>query len=205
MNNNGYKSLEHLFISKVRIKTLRYFVMNPNTSIHLRGAVREFEEEINAVRRELNRLEETKFIICENKGNRKYFKANTEHYFFYDISSIFHKVYGLGGEIISNQKKLGEVSFAFLTPSYTKEVVINSQAIDLVMIGDVDMSYLEDLIARVESEKGKEIHYMVLRNNEFALRKRRKDQMIVDILSQNNTVLIGNYEELVKWQVKLYR
>lgn len=198
MNNNGYKSLEHLFISKVRIKTLKYFVMNPNASIHLRGAVREFEEEINAVRRELNRLEETKLIICESKGNRKYFKANVEHAFFTDISSMFHKVYGLGGEIITSNKKLGEISFAFLTPIFTKDVPTSSQAIDLVLIGDIDLNAIDDLISKLQAEKGREIHYMVLKNNEFALRKRRKDQMIIDLLCQDNTLLIGNYEELVK-------
>lgn len=198
MNNTGYKSLEHLFISKVRIKTLRYFVMNPATSIHLRGAVREFEEEINAVRRELNRLEETKFIICESKGNRKYFKANIEHTFFNDIASMFHKVYGLGGELVVNHKKIGEVAFAFLTPAFTKELNSGGQHIDLVVIGDIDLEMLEEMVKSYQTSLGREIHYMVLKTNEFALRKRRRDQMIVDLLSQDNTLIIGNYEELVK-------
>lgn len=198
MNNIGLKSLEHLFISKVRIKTLKYFVMNPGITIHLRGAVREFEEEINAVRRELNRLEETKFIVCESKGNRKYFKANVEHIFFNDIASMFHKVYGLGGEVITSNKKIGEVEFAFLTPAFTKAYVNGSQPIDLVVIGDIDLPVLEELVKNYQSPAGREIHYMVLKSNEFALRKRRKDQMIIDLLSQDNTLLIGNYEELTK-------
>ncbi|MBE2280772.1 MAG: hypothetical protein IAE91_10300 [Ignavibacteriaceae bacterium] len=198
MNNNGLKSLEHLFISKVRIKTLKYFVMNPGITIHLRGAVREFEEEINAVRRELNRLEETKFIICENKGNRKYFRANVEHVFFNDIASMFHKVYGLGGEIISSSKKIGEVEYAFLTPTFTKGTPVEGPHIDLVVVGDIDLEMIEEMTKKYQSPFGREIHYMVLRSNEFALRKRRKDQMIVDLLSQDNTLLIGNYENLVK-------
>jgi DNA-binding transcriptional ArsR family regulator len=198
MNTTAYKSLEHLFISKVRIKTLKYFVLNPNAIIHLRGAVREFEEEINAVRRELNRLEETKFIICENKGNRRYFKANVEHPFFNDISSMFHKVFGLGGDIITSEKKIGEVNFAFLTPVFTKGVESAGQQIDFVVIGDVDLESLESIIKKHQTTIGRELHYMVFKQNEFALRKRRKDQMIIDLLNQDNTILIGNYEELVK-------
>jgi len=197
MNNTAYKSLEHLFISKVRIKTLRYFVMNPGITIHLRGAVREFDEEINAVRRELNRLEETKFIICESKGNRKYFSANIEHPFFYDISSMFQKVYGLGGELVVNHKKIGEVVFAFLTPAFTKGLT-GGQSIDLVIVGDIDLEMLEEMVKSYQTTIGRELHYMVLKTNEFALRKRRRDQMIVDLLSQDNTILIGNYEDLVK-------
>lgn len=198
MNNIGLKSLEHLFISKVRIKTLKYFVMNPGVTIHLRGAVREFEEEINAVRRELNRLEETKFIVCESKGNRKYFKANVDHVFFNDIASMFHKVYGLGGELIVNHKKVGEVNFAFLTPAFTKGLNTTGQHIDLVVIGDIDLEMLEEMVKGYQTSLGREIHYMVLKTNEFALRKRRKDQMVVDLLSQDITLLIGNYEDLVK-------
>lgn len=198
MNNTAYKSLEHLFISKVRIKTLRYFVLNPGVTIHLRGAVREFEEEINAVRRELNRLEETKFIVCENKGNRKYFTANIEHPFFNDISSMFQKVYGLGGELVVNHKKIGEVNFAFLTPVFTKGLITGGQQIDLVVVGDIDLEMLEEMVKNHQTSIGRELHYMVLKPNEFALRKRRKDQMIVDILCQDNTILIGNYEELVQ-------
>ena len=48
--------------------------------IHLRGAVREFNEEINAVRRELNRLEEAKILLTEKRGNRKYFVLNQSRY-----------------------------------------------------------------------------------------------------------------------------
>ncbi len=198
MNNPGYKSLEHLFISKVRIKTLRYFALNPEAIIHLRGAVREFEEEINAVRRELNRLEETKFIICESKGNRKYFRVNIEHPFYNDMLSMFHKVYGLGGDIITNSKKIGEIQFAFLTPTYTKGANNIEQHIDLVVVGDVDLDELESIVQKMQSNKGREIHYMVLKPNEFALRKRRKDQMITDVLMQDNVMLIGNYEDLVR-------
>ena len=198
MNNTGLKSLEHLFISKVRIKTLRYFVMNPGVSIHLRGAVREFDEEINAVRRELNRLEETKFISCESKGNRKYFKANIDHTFFNDIASMFNKVYGLGGELVANSKKVGEVTFAFLTPAFTKGLNTGGQHIDLVVVGDIDLEMLEEMVKSFQTSIGREIHYMVLKTNEFALRKRRRDQMIVDLLAQDNTILIGNYEDLVK-------
>src|SRR5260221_11469791 len=149
MNQLAIKSLEHLFISKVRIKTLKYFTLNPTKAIHLRGAVREFSEEINAVRRELNRLEETKLITSEAKGNRKYFTANVEHPFFNDILSMFHKSYGLGGEILSNEKKLGEVEFAFLTPAYTRDVNPFNQKVDMVLVGDIDLSAVDEIVRKI--------------------------------------------------------
>lgn len=199
MNIKLQKYIEHLFISKVRIKTLKYFVMNPDKQIHLRAAVREFQEEINAVRRELSRLEESKFVISELKGNRKYFKMNKSHILFNDLTSIFFKVYGLGADIVNNQNKIGTISYAFLTPVFTKNISVEGgQAVDLVVIGDVDMLTLESVIKDYQSANSKEVHYMVMRESEFALRKRRKDQMIIELLMQANVFLIGNNEDLIK-------
>jgi len=198
MSNLTIKSLESLFISKVRIKALKYFALNPGRPIHLRGAVREFVEEINAVRRELGRLEDIKFIDSETKGNKKYFVTNTAHPFFNELVSILHKSYGLGGEIVANAKKIGEVEYAFLTSSFTKGDYKGTQVIDMVIIGNIDMQFLEDIVHKIQNEIGREVHYMVLKSTEFQIRKRRRDQLIIDLMIQDNVMLIGDYEEFVK-------
>lgn len=193
-----HKTLEHLFISKVRIKALKYFLMNPDKPIHLRGAVREFKEEINAVRRELTRLESTKFIKSDSKGNRKYFELNGEHPFISELISVFHKTFGLGGEIVNNEKKLGDIEFAFLTPSFTKGIFMGIQIIDMVIVGNIDLKVMEEIVTKAQYEFNKEIHYMVLKPSEFQLRKRRRDQLITDLLMQDLVVLLGNPDELPK-------
>lgn len=192
-------TLENLFISKVRIKALRYFLMNPETEIHLRGAVREFKEEINAVRRELTRLEEAKIISSTNKGNRKYFELNGDHPFVTELIGICHKSFGLGAEILENVKKIGNIEFALLTPSYTRGIFLNMQIIDMVIVGDIDLKVLEDIVNKCQTKLNKEIHYMVLKSAEFQLRKRRRDQLMLDLLMQDNVLLIGNRDSLVKF------
>ncbi len=192
------KSLESIFISKVRLKVLRYFLFNPETEIHLRGAVREFQEEINAVRRELTRLEAAKIIRVESKGNRKYFQLNGEHPFVSELLSIFHKSYGLGASLIEHTKKMGDVEYAFLTPAFTKNVYYGNQVVDLVIVGNIDLRVLEDLVQKNQQELNKEIHYMVLKSSEFQLRKRRKDQFINDLMVQDLVMLIGNIEEFIR-------
>jgi DNA-binding transcriptional ArsR family regulator len=196
--NLTVRSLEHLFISKVRIKALEYFLLNPNESIHLRGAVRELNEEINAVRRELTRLEEMKIIDAEAKGNRKYFTLNKSHPFRSELMAMMHKTYGLGGEIVANAKKLGEVDFAFLTPAYTKHVFFGNHIVDMVIVGKVEMSALEQLVKKMEIELEREIHYTVFTNQEFQIRKRRKDQFILDLLFQDLVMILGTKEELIQ-------
>lgn len=195
---NREKTLEDIFVSKVRVKALRYFLLNPTRPLHLRGAVREFKEEINAVRRELMRLEHVKILETESKGNRKIFRLNILHPFVTQLMGLFHQTYGLGGEIISLQKRIGEIQFAVFTSAFTQGTYIGDQKIDLVLIGVLDMSIVEKVIAEYELKTGREVHYTVMRPSEFELRKRRKDQFIVDLLVQEMVMLIGSHEEFIK-------
>ncbi len=57
--------LEDLITSKVRVKIIELFCSNPREMYHVRGIVREAQEEINAVRRELLRLDAAGMIKKE--------------------------------------------------------------------------------------------------------------------------------------------
>ena len=50
-------NLKDLFVSKVRVKLIQIFLNKPQEMFYVRQLVRETDEEINAVRRELARLE----------------------------------------------------------------------------------------------------------------------------------------------------
>ena len=192
------KTLEKLLISKVRIKALRYFMLHPGQPIHLRAAVRAFHEEINAVRRELERLESVKILTTERKGNRKYFQSNLDHPYFDGLMTLMHKAYGLGGEIVLQQKKLGNIEFAMLTNAYTKNVRQGMYVVDLMIVGEIEMSELSELVNRNEEKLGREIHYTVLKPSEFLLRKRRKDPFVMELLLQPKIMLVGQQEQLIE-------
>ncbi len=190
--------LDHLFISKVRIKILKYFIFNMEDEIHLRGIVREVDEEINAVRRELNRLEELGIFITKEKGNRKYFKFIQTHPLAKEIASLIIKCYGLGDEIIRKEARLGDIKFAFFTPSFIFKSMYASNSIDLVIIGKVDMIELEELVQKTQKTLKREIHYTVLTFNEFETRKKRGEQFVTNILIQDRVMLIGREDELIR-------
>lgn len=192
------KSLEMLFVSKVRIKALRYFLLNPHSPIHLRGAVREFKEEINAVRRELLRLQKIGLLDVEKQGNKNFFKLNNNHVFYSELAHIVHKSFGLGSEIIKEAKHFGTVDFAFLTPAYTQAIYHGDQIIDLVLVGNIDVNKLQDLVGKYEGIRGKEIHFSVFTNSEFQTRKRRKDEFTQNLIQQDITMLVGRKEDLIR-------
>lgn len=194
---NSRKAMENLFVSRVRIKLLKFFMMNPDVPVHLRGAVREMKEEINAVRRELMRLEEIKLLKTDTRGNRKYYVLNKQGPFVEELRGIVFKTFGLGGELLRNMSKLGDIKFGILTGAYLTGIDTASHPVDLVLIGDVNTDEMNKLIASFEQKEQREINYTVFSLNEFELRKKRKDNFVIELLLGPKLMLMGTHEELI--------
>lgn len=189
------KILNYLFISKVRIKCLKYFFFNEDKPIHLRAVARELGEEINAVRRELMRLVEIKLLKSEKRGNKKYFVLNKNFPYFEEFSSVIIKSDGIAEQIIQNQSKLGNIQFVGLTSSYISGVKFSHKEIDLIIVGDVELESISEMVEKEENRLQREINYTVLRLSEFNLRKKRRDPFIINLLLSTRVLVIGDREE----------
>ena len=197
--SNPRKYLDQLFISKVRIKAIRHFFMNPDEPIHLRAAVRELDEEINAVRRELTRMEEIKLLLAEKRGNRKYFRLNPYFLYYDELLGMVHKTFGLGGEVVAAQNKLGEVQFALLSQGFVYGEYYGTHTIDLAVVGKgIDMTVLDEIVSKEEKRTNRNIHYTVLSITDFETHKRRKDQFVLELIAQNKVMLVGRTLDFIK-------
>jgi len=192
------KPIESLFVSRVRIKIIKLFFLHPDVPYHIRGVVREVKEEINAVRRELIRLEGISLLKNEKKGNRVYYTLQDSFPLYRELQSIVLKTYGLGAEIIRATKELGDTKFAFLTKSYVKGIKSSMNDLDLIIIGkNVNIDALTAAVQRAERQTEKEINYTVLKESELILRKKRRDMFIMNMLVGTKIMLIGDEDELV--------
>jgi hypothetical protein len=159
--------IETLISSKTRIKLLLKFFLNSNTTAYLRSLETEFGESTNAIRIELNRLEEAGMIASFTDGNKKMFRANTTHPLFKEIHSILMKTIGLDRVVQTVTERLGDVEQVFLVGEFAKGN--DSPIIDLVFIGNVDKSYLVNLVEKAESMIKRKIRYLIYDRNEFDL------------------------------------
>ncbi len=156
--------IETLISSKTRIKLLLKFFLNSNTTAYLRGLESEFGESTNAIRLELNRLENAGMLSSFAKGNKKVFKANTKHPLFEEIHNIILKHVGLDKVIIDVVERLGDVEKVYLAGSFSRGV--DSQIIDLIFVGNIDISYLVQLIQKVEKIIHRKIRYLIYQPDE---------------------------------------
>ena len=82
--------LEELFVSRVRVKILQLFLTSPKDSLfHVREIVRRVSEEINAVRRELGRMEKFGMATSEWRANRRLYRFKKDYIFYRELFSIY--------------------------------------------------------------------------------------------------------------------
>lgn len=163
--------LDSLITSKTRLKLILKFFLNPDTSAYLRGLAAEFGESTNAVRVELNRLTEAGLLETQKEGRHINYRVNTKNTLYPDINNIVKKYLGIDKLIEDIIKQLGNVELALLTGDYAKG--IDSGLIDLVLVGDIDKPYLQQLAEKSEVLIHRKIRTLVVTAQEFTQLKEK--------------------------------
>lgn len=190
--------LNDIITSRVRVKVLELFFSKPSEMYHVRGVVRETSEEINAVRRELTRLESAGIFKKEPRGNRVYYWPRPDYPGYGDLLSYVSKTSGLGADLISNKNKLGKPSFIMFSGRFARRKRRKREdEVDILVVGEVTLPELATLIRAEESKRGHEINYTVMSRDELEFRKKRRDPFLQGILFGSRIMIIGDEDDLV--------
>ncbi len=157
--------LETLISSKTRLKLLLKFFLNSKATSYLRGLESEFGDSTNAIRVELNRFEKAGMLHSFTKGNKKYFRANTEHPLYQDTHNLILKYIGFDKIIDHVIENLGDIRTVYVTGAFARG--LDDQVIDLLFVGDLNQTYLIELIEKVEKHIHRRIRYIVYNENEM--------------------------------------
>lgn len=190
--------LEELFVSRVRVKILQLFLTSKDALFHVREIVRRVSEEINAVRRELARMEKYGMMTSEWRANRRLYRFRKDYLYFRELLGLVAKTSGLGGSIVKNRAKLGKIKFAFVSTRFLKGGQSSSEDVDLLLVGSVVMPELQAIIADEQAKREQEINYSFMDEAEFKFRVRRRDPFILRVLVQPKVMLIGDEDELLE-------
>lgn len=164
--------LDTLITSKTRIKLLLKFFLNSNSSAYLRSLENEFGESTNSIRIELIRFEKAGLLKSQYKGNKKFFRANTEHPLFNAINNLLRKHLGFDRIIETVVKKLGEIKCVFVVGDFARG--IDNNIIDLIFIGNINKNFLVELIEKAEKLIKRRIRYLVFTPDEFENYRKNK-------------------------------
>lgn len=188
--------MEELFVSRVRVKILQLFLTSQEL-LHVREIVRRVDEEINAVRRELARMEKFGMVTSEWRANRRLYKFRRDYLFWPELLGLVAKSAGLGGGIVKNKTRLGKIKYAFLSTRFLKGLPASSEDVDLLIVGQIVLPELQVVVADEQAKRETEINYSYMDETEFNFRVRRRDPFILRVLIQPKIMLIGDESDLL--------
>lgn len=157
--------LQALITSKTRIRLLLRFFLNSGTTSYLRDLASDFKESTNAIRLELNHLEKAGLLQTKMTGNKKMFRANTQHPLFESIHQLLLKHTGIDKIIDDVIKQLNGLHSAWVIGSFARGR--DNPVIDILLAGhDIDTAYLLELIETAEALINRKIRYIIIKPEE---------------------------------------
>jgi len=189
--------LKKILISRVRIRILEKYLLNPHSSFHVRGLVRELNEEINAVRRELINLEETGILKSKKDKNMVVYTLDHKSPFISNLRTIFFKDSKLGEKILERVKNLEGLKALVVTESFLNSEHQSDTDIDMLFLGNCKVREVKDIIAELEKDLEKEIRATSMNQEDFEFAKKKKDAVITNLLSQDLIQVYGELNDLL--------
>lgn len=178
--------LSDLISSKIRVKLLMRFFLNPDSRSYLRELAKEFNVSTNSVRGELNQLTNTNLLKSYKNGRQVFYAANTEHALYPELKSMVSKVMGIDQVLNSIITRLGNLEKAYLIDDYAEGK--DTGIIDLLLVGDIDHYHLNDLSRKTERYIKRKIRPLVLSPMEFA-------EFQTDLHNRPHTLVWSKYDK----------
>ena len=164
--------LDKIFTGKIRLQLLTKLLLNPTSTVYLRGLERDLGVSSNTVRLELNKLSDMQLIqeqVDDENTKTKHYSVNTKHPMFKSLRGVIMQYVGLDQIIENVLDKLGNVDEVYLTGDLA--LGKNNSFVDLVIVGDIDKSYLYQLIEKAETLIDKKIRAAIYQPEEFTEKK----------------------------------
>ncbi len=157
--------LETLITSKTRLRILVKFFINSANDGYLRGLSQEMHESTNAIRKELNNLEEAGYLQKVADKNRISYKANTNHPLFKTLKKIIFQHIGFDSLVTMVLERMGAVKKIVVIGDYAKG--IDSGVIEVIILGDtLNLEYIELLAIKIEKEIKRKVQFFTTYQSE---------------------------------------
>ena len=138
---------------------IKFFVSAANKG-YLNGLANEFNESTNSIRKELNNLSNSGYLLKSKQNNRIIYNADTNHPLFKVLQKIVRQHLGLEEIVETVISKMGELDTISITGDYARG--IDSGNIELVLTGEnININYLNELKPKIEMKISRELDFII--------------------------------------------
>jgi len=187
--------LQHLFVSKVRIKILEHFIFHPGEAFYVRNVAEIIDEPVGSVARELLNLEKAEILISKKVGNQKHYSLDKNNPILDDLTKLFLKTSGVTQEIKSALQVLPGIELAFIYGSYAKGDAKATSDLDMMLITELSDKRLAVNIAKIERQLKREINYNLYSRAEANKRMGERGDFLYEVFSGPHIIIIGSQED----------
>jgi DNA-binding transcriptional ArsR family regulator len=177
--------LKRLFTSKVRVKLLSLFLLEPEKEFFIRQLTRKLDEQINSVRRELDNLKKIGLLTARVKNRKKYYQVNQNFLLFSELRSIVMKAMNNNEDLVKTINKAGKIDLLVLSG-----VFLNKEAeADLLIVGELDKAELEEIL---DEKIEQAVRFTVMNKEDFLYRLKCNDKFIANLVDDSENIVAVN-------------
>jgi len=151
--------LNSLITSKTRLRMLIKFFVSAANKGYLNGLANEFNESTNSIRKELNNLSDAGYLLKSKQNNKVIYNADIKHPLFKVLQKIVRQHLGLEEIVETVISRMGDLDIIALTGDYAKG--IDSGIIEIVIIGEINNEYLENIKPKIKNKIGREVDFII--------------------------------------------
>ena len=183
-------TIDVLFDSPVRVRVLKLFLYNPETSFEPKTISKILNIGSAIANKHLRGLKEVKLIDQKTIKSKKVFKTNPDFYFYNELKELVLKANPASKEkLIKRILSLGKIRLAIISGIFMN---FDGARADLMIVGDdVKPAKFNKFLKDLEAEVGKEINCALMTVKEFYYRYNMYDRFVSDILDFKHEKLIN--------------
>jgi len=164
--------------SKVAIKLLDYYFLNPDSQHYINELARILELDPKNTETKLKEFEKEGLFKSEFRGKERYFFLAKDNPVLEHYRQIFLKTYGIEKRLKDMLPNIKGLKEAYIFGSYASNKMDSSSDIDILAIGSHSVLELQRLIVKLQKDIGREFNVTNLSLKEFKAKKKNKDPFI---------------------------
>lgn len=183
--------LEGLFSSRVRSKLLTILLLSSENRLNAHVLSLRIGESYSAVWRELNHLEKIGILQSEQFGKSKVFSADPRCPIVPELQGLVLKTEGFGGKILASLSDFPNIQAAFIYGSFASGEVDAFSDIDLMVIGELDLTVFSVTVSQLEKDLNRSINYTLFTPIEWSKKISDQDPFAINVTQSPKVMLIG--------------
>jgi predicted metalloendopeptidase len=169
----------------------------------MRELSRIADTQLNAIRREIENLEELGIIKEVERGSSKIEEVGTERSKYYKLNKEFYLNEELGNLLSKTQlmeeksfveaihKRAGNIKMLVLTGFFTNEA---DSSTDMLIVGEIKTVQLAKIIRDFEKFLNRQIRYTIMEEKEFNERREIGDKFLYGVFESKHVFVINEYK-----------